>query len=365
VREATLWDVERGERVGSPFRLPALPLGQADPNQACRITVNDEAPYVATCASNGEDAWEISVWDAAQNARVRPRKVLGRGARNIYFSPNGQWLAVIVGSRVVLQHLSEPSKDRELEHPDDLIHLAFSPDSRRLVACRSDTRLFERAAHVWDLETGKEVLPPLPHADGVKHAEYSPDGTRIVTASEDNTARVWDAKIGTLICEVVHSGEVYIARFSHHGRWTVTGGRDERARVWDADTGDPITPWLTQPWEVVDAWFLPGDTNTWFQGRKSENALRSLRPTTQPVEDLLVIAGVLAGRQVVENRAVLLRSPEKLWNRWEQLQSSTNTAAPSIRQWHEYEAELSHQEKDPDAEAFHRRWAERYRNRDD
>ena len=46
---------------------------------------------------------------------------------------------------------------------------------------------------------------PLPtailagHEDTVWSAQFSPDGTRIVTASDDKTARVWDAATGKLL----------------------------------------------------------------------------------------------------------------------------------------------------------------------
>jgi WD40 repeat protein len=35
------------------------------------------------------------------------------------------------------------------------------------------------------------------HEDWVNSASFSPDGTRVVTASEDNTARLWD--VSTLV----------------------------------------------------------------------------------------------------------------------------------------------------------------------
>ena len=42
------------------------------------------------------------------------------------------------------------------------------------------------------------------HRDQVHSAAYSPDGTRIVTASEDKTARVWDARTGSSLCSRGH-----------------------------------------------------------------------------------------------------------------------------------------------------------------
>jgi WD40 repeat protein len=45
---------------------------------------------------------------------------------------------------------------------------------------------------VLDAETGRPLAVLTGHAHRVVTATYSPDGKRIVTASEDNTARVWD-----------------------------------------------------------------------------------------------------------------------------------------------------------------------------
>ena len=116
-------------------------------------------------------------------------------------------------------------------------------------------------------------------------AAFSPDGQRIVTASDDKTARVWDAATGQPIGEPLKGHEVLcIARrsaptasassprpmtrrrgsgtprpasrsasrskattvqcasaaFSPDGKRIVTASADKTARVWDAATGQPI-----------------------------------------------------------------------------------------------------------------------------
>jgi WD40 repeat protein len=64
---------------------------------------------------------------------------------------------------------------------------AFSPDGTRIVTASEDN-----TARVWEASTGKELAQLQGHTAWVRSAAFSPDGTRIVTASEDNTARVWE-----------------------------------------------------------------------------------------------------------------------------------------------------------------------------
>src|SRR5436305_1984388 len=51
-------------------------------------------------------------------------------------------------------------------------------------------------ARVWDATTGAEVVTLGGHTGSVAAAAFSPDGKRVVTASWDRTARVWDATTG-------------------------------------------------------------------------------------------------------------------------------------------------------------------------
>ncbi len=90
--------------------------------------------------------------------------------------------------------------------------------------------------------TPSELAILTGHGDWVRHATYSQDGARIVTASEDATARVWDARTGTsLIVLRGHQGKLYSAAFSPDGSHIVTASGDKTARIWDARTGDPLT----------------------------------------------------------------------------------------------------------------------------
>jgi WD40 repeat protein len=49
----------------------------------------------------------------------------------------------------------------------------------------------DHTARLWDAASGKELVTLEGHTDTVLSAAFSPDGTRVVTASWDRTARTW------------------------------------------------------------------------------------------------------------------------------------------------------------------------------
>ena len=76
------------------------------------------------------------------------------------------------------------------------------------------------------------------HTDRVLCVAFSPDGTRIVSGSEDQTAKVWDARTGMLLLNLKgHTERILCVSFSPDETRIVTGSWDQTAKVWDARTG--------------------------------------------------------------------------------------------------------------------------------
>jgi WD40 repeat protein len=118
-------------------------------------------------------------------------------------------------------------------HEAGIASAAFSPDGTRVVTASQD-----KTARIWDAATGKAIIVLRDHEGAVNSGAFSPDGTRVVTASEDRTARIWDVATGNEIITLRgHEDEVMSAAFSPDGTRVVTASYDKTARLWDAATG--------------------------------------------------------------------------------------------------------------------------------
>ena len=161
-------------------------------------------------------------------------------------------------AEIMLRECDKPQKEgiysrSILQHVNRVNSAQFSPDGKHIVTASDDN-----TARVWDAKTGEPVTEPLKHEDSVNSAQFSPDGKYIVTASYDYTARVWDAKTGEPVTESLrHEGPVYSAQFSPDGKYIVTASDDNTARVWDAKTGEPVTEPLKHEDSVNSAQFSP------------------------------------------------------------------------------------------------------------
>ncbi len=114
-------------------------------------------------------------------------------------------------------------------HSGTIIRAVFSPDNKLILTASEDG-----TARVWDARSGRSQVELRGHIGKVQNAAFSLDGTMIITAGEDKTAQVWETSSGKNLAVLRgHNKALTGASFSPNGRLVVTASQDGTAQVWD------------------------------------------------------------------------------------------------------------------------------------
>jgi WD40 repeat protein/serine/threonine protein kinase len=130
------------------------------------------------------------------------------------------------------------------------ISLAVSRDSARLATAGRDQH-----AHIWDVQTGRELLPPLRHGGTVTWVEWNPQETLILTAGLSPQVSVWDSRTGVLqyplrLSENATAG-IQMAHFSPDGRWIFTRHNNRLVQAWSVKTGKALGPPIADQGDIL------------------------------------------------------------------------------------------------------------------
>ncbi|MBI2927384.1 MAG: protein kinase [Verrucomicrobia bacterium] len=270
-QRACVWDVPTGALLfrTAPFDyLPHHVSFSPDGKHLLVAMLRETGVAVVLDAHSGERVFGPVTHDytGANNQLLHPG-----------FHPSSRWVLVQSGKRTLaLWDLKTGERvGQPLTHPEDIARVDFSPDGSRLWVKTANAGCFawkpatgepldvpfteaERLRGIrfgrhgelalvgdelHDWRTGKRVGTALRHSLGIDAVAFSPEKLRVATASQDGTARLWDAATGEpLIDPLAHDRAVWFVEFSPDGRRLLTISADNLARVWDADLGTPLTP---------------------------------------------------------------------------------------------------------------------------
>lgn len=212
---------------------------------------------VLTCGAGGT----CCLWDVAIGSLLAMLSGHGGAVRAAAFSPDGTRIATVTDDgttrlweatgqgaalgalRATLKDPGDPARSPKRSWVEDwgidptVRIVGFSPDSRILATASDDA-----TARLWDATAGALRATLRGHSKRLSSIAFSPDGTRVLTSSFDDTARLWDARTGAALATLGQptGGHPALARFSPDGVALLTASpHDGVVRRWDARTFAP------------------------------------------------------------------------------------------------------------------------------
>ena len=129
-------------------------------------------------------------WRLDGSRSLRPQRLSVTPANQFVFSADGTAFAAL-GPKTWLWRTGALTPVRlSVDYGVAVTQALFSPDSRRVL-----TVLTDGTAAIWDVQTGRQVTPPLPQ-NVITTAAFSADGTMAATADAEGGVRVWDTETG-------------------------------------------------------------------------------------------------------------------------------------------------------------------------
>jgi RNA polymerase sigma factor (sigma-70 family) len=235
-----LWDVEKGEVIATlaESKLGGLAFQQAafsPDGKTIAATVSEEIRLPDSVMIRDV----VKVWDARTLALKR---ALGGDSQLVHvaFSPDGKRVAGCdPGRKIVnLWNLASGALERKLKIEEaQPWSLAFSPDGK-LVAVGGQREDKTGEITLWEVNNGK-----LRHQWDLEHyantVVFSPDGKRIASSDGGDLVKIWDVEKGEVMVSIKGNkrGPRSIAFFPN-GAILAVGGPDGRVRLWNVRTGE-------------------------------------------------------------------------------------------------------------------------------
>jgi WD40 repeat protein len=208
--------------------------------------ISPEGRRRPTTTSRHGTAGAIRIFNASDGRellRIDPKADLVFG---VALSPDGKSIACSGGtlSESGFIKVFEATSGAELftitGHKGPVRSAAYSPDGEHLASASDDG-----TAKIWDAKSGK-LLRTIADRDSsisaVSAVAFSPDGKRLAGAiQEDATLRIWDRATGRQLCELQgHTGNVTRLVFSPDGQRLASASEDRTVKVWKTDTGGEL-----------------------------------------------------------------------------------------------------------------------------
>lgn len=221
--ESLLLDMITGDQPEMPKQQPAL--------SAAKIEVIRK--WILSGAKDDADPGDLT-----PKVRIPDTYKFAPAVTSVSISPDATRIAAACRSELVLIPVEGDAPPQRIPTEcDQLTHVEFSPDGRKLVAVGGspssfgEVRFYEAASGV--LMNSRRV-----GHDTLFRGSFSPDGTSVAVGGTDGAAHIvpLDSKADVRSFPL-HSDWVFDVDWTPDGKMLVTGGRDKATKVCSVETG--------------------------------------------------------------------------------------------------------------------------------
>jgi WD40 repeat protein len=197
------------------------------------VSFSPDGTIIATASSDRT----VRIWNVDSGRLMR---ICDRHKGRVYsviFSPNGGHIATRSrdGTVGIWEVLSGQLVDM-VQAQGIPLSIVFAPNNQLVVGSWNHT------AQIWDMGARDRLLRIFTgHKKKLVDIDFAPDGKHLATASQDQTARIWNVATGRVVSVLKgHKGIVTAVAFSANGNHVATASADRTARIWDTATGKPL-----------------------------------------------------------------------------------------------------------------------------
>jgi WD40 repeat protein len=224
--EVGLFNAHNGEKTASFFY-----------NNIERASISPDAEKVFVVDNSGSSVCFVETRSAKLTYRQETGVVT---SFSLSVSPCGSYLLMtngyVFGEHTGIDVYDAQTADYICNLQGETCHtekVRFNNDKSRIVIASQDN-----TAKILDARNGRILFVLKGHEDWVSDAYFSHDGTKLITASWDNTAKIWDAESGLLLHTLTgHDQSLLAAGFSYNGKIAATASFDNTLKLWDAESG--------------------------------------------------------------------------------------------------------------------------------
>ena len=231
--------------------LPVTHIFGGHGDMVTAVAWSPDGGHILTGSDDGTArVWDTSTWE---NTLTLEHGVCWFNA--VVWSPSGTQILTSSDTYVYVWNTTTWTKTHTLEHSDLVQSVVWSPDGTRIL-----TGAYDNTARIWDAKTGTLLSPTITHNGAVTSVGWSPDGTHILTASADYTTHFWETNTWKNVHTFSRSLSDCAITWSPDSTHILTGSNENTAYIWNTLTWD-ITHALAQKGSVTTATWSPTGTH--------------------------------------------------------------------------------------------------------